>query len=160
SSQVTVAVNTNMMLDVTSDSDTTLFRHKTFQLDGVADYQLQSQLFNISRCDFMLEDAGFSLTGSADLTDTTDLDFRVKGNKQDFNLFTAFVPGNLRESLKPFRYDGKLFFNAMVKGKITKERQPLIEISFGCEDAWFLNTNANKKVDQLGFKGFYTNGSE
>lgn len=160
SSQVTVAVNTNMMLDVTSDSDTTLFRHKTFQLDGVADYQLQSQLFNISRCDFMLEDAGFSLTGSADLTDTTDLDFRVKGNKQDFNLFTAFVPGNLRESLKPFRYDGKLFFDAMVKGKITKERQPLIEISFGCEDAWFLNTNANKKVDQLGFKGFYTNGSE
>src|SRR5690606_19044653 len=133
---------------------------KAFQLDMLADYKLQSHLFSIANCDFKLEDAGFSVTGSADFSDTTDLDFRVKGNKQDFNLFTAFLPEALKKSLTPFQYDGKLYFDAVVKGKVAEERLPLIEVSFGCEDAWFLNTDANKKLDQLGFKGYYTNGSE
>jgi hypothetical protein len=37
---------------------------------------------------------------------------------------------------------------------------PLIEVNFGCEDAWVHNTGADKKVDQLAFKGFYTNGKD
>jgi hypothetical protein len=88
------------------------------------------------------------------------LDFQVKGNRQDFNLFTAFLPADLKENLKPFRYDGKLSFDALVKGKLSADRLPLIKVSFGCEEAWFLNAGANKKVDHLGFKGYYTNGEE
>src|SRR5690606_29486335 len=90
-SNVTVALNTNMMLSVINEGDSMLFRDKAFQLDMLADYKLQSHLFSIANCDFKLEDAGFSVTGSDDFSDTTDLDFRVKGNKQDFNLFTAFL---------------------------------------------------------------------
>lgn len=158
SSHLAVVMNSDMILDVTSETDTTLFRDKNLHLDITADYKWQSKVFQISGCNFTLQEAGFSVTGHADLSDTTDVNFRIKGDKQDFNLFTAFIPANVKEDLKPFQYDGRLSFDATIRGKITEEKLPLIEVSFGCEDAWFLNTGANKKVDQLGFKGFYTNG--
>ncbi len=158
SSRLNLSLKSNMRLDLTSATDTTLFRNKAFQLDVTADYLLQSKRFEITICHFQLEEAGFNVKGYAQLSDTTDLDLQIKGEKQDFNLFTAFIPDNVKENLKPFQYDGHLYFDAKVKGKVTDHILPLIEISFGCDEAWFLNKEANKKVDQLTFKGFYTNG--
>lgn len=160
SAQLTFALNSDMMLDVTSETDTTLFRDKKFKLDAVASYKFDTEVFKIANCNFKLQEAGFNVTGYADLSDTTQVDFRVKGDKQDFNLFTAFIPADVKEKLKPFQYDGRLYFDALVKGKVSEQSLPLIQVAFGCEEAWFLNTSANKKLDQLGFKGYYTNGSE
>ncbi|HEY5823232.1 MAG TPA: AsmA-like C-terminal region-containing protein, partial [Cyclobacteriaceae bacterium] len=109
---------------------------------------------------FKLQEAPFFVKGYAGLSDTTSVNFYVKGEKQDFNLLTAFLPTSVKETLKPFQYNGKLHFSALINGKITKESLPLIEVSFGCEEAWFLNTGANKKLDRLAFEGYYTNGSE
>lgn len=160
SSQVSFVLATNMKMDLTSERDTTLFRDKSIQVDLVAGYKLHSKVFEISTCNFSIDDAGFNVAGYTSLADTTHVDFRVKGDKQDFNLFTAFLPAELKEKLKPFQYDGRLHFDAILKGNITEEQIPLIQVSFACEEAWFLNTDANKKVDKLGFSGFYTNGSE
>jgi hypothetical protein len=160
SSRLTVALISNLKLDVTSATDTTLFRDKEIQLDLIADYKLQRKLFQISSCNLKLQDAGFNITGYANIGDTTDVNFRIKGDKQDFKLFSAFIPNDRKEDLKPFQYDGHLSFDATIQGKIGNDRLPLIQIVFGCEDAWFLNTGANRKLDQLGFKGYYTNGSE
>jgi hypothetical protein len=160
STLLTVALNGDMKLDVTSEGNTTFFRDKRFKLELEADYRLHSKQFDILGCNFKLEDAGFNVTGNANFTDTTFVNFRVKGDKQDFNLFTAFLPAHVKQNLKPFQYNGRLYFDAIVRGKVTGELLPLIEVAFGCEDAWFLNTDANKKVDQLGFKGYYTNGED
>lgn len=158
SANVQFTITSTMELDVTSTTDTTLFRHKPLQLELAGDYKLQSGLFTISNCFFSLHDAGFDVSGYAALADTTEVNFRVKGRKQDFKLFTAFVPADLQESLKPFRYDGQLYFDALIKGKVSENSMPLVQATFGCDDAWFLNTGAQQKVDQLGFKGYYTNG--
>jgi len=159
STQVTLAVTTSMKLDATTATDT-LFLEKAIQLEMVADYKFDSKVFKISSCNFKVHEAAFNVTGFTSLADTTHVNFRIKGEKQDFELFTAFIPDDLKANLKPFQYDGRLQFDAIVKGNVTENTLPLIEVSFGCEEAWFLNTGANKKVDQLGFKGFYTNGKD
>ncbi|MEJ0031011.1 MAG: hypothetical protein WDO15_11820 [Bacteroidota bacterium] len=64
----------------------------------------------------------------------------------------------MKEQLAPFKYDGRIYFDALVRGRVSADQTPLIEVDFGCEDAWFLNTAANEKLDQLGFKGYYFNG--
>lgn len=158
--RVTIALNSNMELDVTSDADTTFFRHKQLQIDTKADYILDTKRFELSSCDFKLQDAAFTVTGFANLVDTTEVDFKIKGDKQDFKLMEAFVPDDVKETLKPFQYDGRIYFDATIKGRIAENQLPLIEVAFGCEDAWVVNTGAAKKVDQLGFKGYYTNGAE
>ncbi len=155
-----VALNSEMKLNVSTSTDTTLFRDKRFKIELEAGYKWDSKLFEVQKCHFNLEDAGFTITGSANFTDTTDVNFRMKGDKHNFKLFTALLPANVKEDLKPFQYDGQLYFDARARGKVSADRLPLLEVVFGCEDAWFLNTGANKKIDQLNFKGFYTNGRD
>ncbi|MBT1698148.1 hypothetical protein KK083_14745 [Fulvivirgaceae bacterium PWU4] len=160
SSVLTAVLTSEMVLDITTETDTALFHNKRFQLDIAAGYKRHANRLDILHCNFKVEEAGFNVKGYVDLSDTLDLNLKIKGDRQDFNLLTAFLPHHVKEDLQPFQYDGRLYFDAVVQGKVTEEQLPLIQVTFGCEEAWFLNTGANKKLDQLGFKGYYTNGSE
>ncbi|WP_232826977.1 AsmA-like C-terminal region-containing protein [Chitinophaga deserti] len=157
--QLAVGLDTDMELDVSSPADTTFFRHKHLVLDIHADYTKSTQHLRITTGAIQLQDAGFRLEGEATLGTRSEVDFRVKGDKPDLNLLAAFIPGDVATMLKPFRYDGHIFFDGKIKGTVSQQQLPLIEVSFGCENAWFHNTGADKKLDSLGFKGFYTNGA-
>lgn len=160
SSLLTVALHSDMVVTVAFDTGTVLLENKKFHLDLEADYQLDEKRMDISSCSFKLEEASFNVKGYANLADTTDIKFRIKGDKQDFHLFRAFLPADVKKDLASFDYDGRIHFDALIKGQVYGDHPPLVEVQFICEDAWFLNTTANKKVDQLGFQGFYTNGRE
>lgn len=158
SSRMTVSVVSDMELDYTSERDTSFFRHKKFNIDFVADYNLHRKVVKVMKGNFQLQEASFNLEGTADLSGEPIVDFRIKGDKPDFNLLTAFLPGDVKLALKPFRYDGRIHFDGVVKGEVSDELIPLIKVNFGCEDAWFINESVDEKLDQLAFKGYYTNG--
>jgi hypothetical protein len=155
-----VGFNSEMALDIVTKTDTSLFRHKKVLIDAAVTYNTHTERIEIGNCKFNVEEAAFIIEGSADLTDETDVDLKIKGENQDFNLIAAFLSEDIKGKLKPFQYDGRLYFDSRLKGKISAMQTPLIEINFGCEDSWVHNTTADKKVDQLAFRGFYTNGEE
>lgn len=154
-----IGLQGDMKISVKPTPDSVLFEEKPLRLDLVADYNMKSELFKISHCKLQLQEATFAINGSADVSDSTKVDFRIKGENEDFNLLTAFLPAGVKQQLAPFSYDGRLLFDATIAGTIAENSMPHIQVTFGCEDAYFLNTDANKKVDQLGFKGYYTNGA-
>jgi hypothetical protein len=160
SSRVTINLTSEMEADITGANDSSMFRHKKLQLDLSAYYSIQDKHLTIDTGSVKLHDAAFNITGTADLSGTPDVDFRIKGNKPDFNLFAAFMPDDVRTSLQRFSYDGRIHFDGLVKGKVASDTLPYIEIAFGCEDGWLHNEEVDERVDQLGFKGFYTNGAE
>ncbi|WP_232825918.1 AsmA-like C-terminal region-containing protein [Chitinophaga alhagiae] len=160
SSLLAITLDSDMELDITSPADTVLFRHKHVELDLGATYQKKDRFLRLTAGGFKLQDAAFNVEGTASFAGQHHVDLKVSGDKPDVDLLAAFIPGDVATVLEPFRYDGRIYFNGTVKGPVGKGQLPLIEVSFGCEDAWFLNTGADRKVDQLGFRGFYTNGSE
>jgi hypothetical protein len=147
-----------MEVDVMSDADTALFRHKQIELDLIADYTLKEKLLTIATGNIKLHDASFNINGTANLLRTPDVDFHILGDKPDFNVFTAFMPHNVRSSLERFKYDGQVQFDGVIRGKVAQDTLPFISVSFGCQDGWLHNSEQGARVDQLGFKGFYTNG--
>jgi len=157
---IITALESDMVMSLLTSTDTTFFRDKKVTLGLKADYRTDTRKLQIETGNLTLEGASFSLAGAAELGDKPYVDFKIKGDRPDFNLVSAFLPDESKKMLKPFRYDGRVYFEGTVKGMIATDTLPLIEVSFGCEDAWFLNTEADKKVDQLGFKGYYTNGKE
>ncbi|MEI9918915.1 MAG: AsmA-like C-terminal region-containing protein [Bacteroidota bacterium] len=159
SAKMSVLLDSNMELDWTSPNDTSLFRHKKFTIDIDANYDFKESLLHIPSGSLKLDEATFAITGSANIAKESVLDLRVQGDKPDLTLVTAFLPQDVKDQLAPFKYDGRIYFDALVRGRVSADQMPLIEVDFGCEDAWFLNTAANEKLDQLGFKGYYFNGS-
>lgn len=157
--ELSVGLDADLEADATSPADTTFFRHKHLVLDIHADYDKTSRRLRIPTGSIQLQDAAFRLEGTALLGTPTQVDFTVKGDKPDMNLLAAFIPGDAAAMLAPFRYDGRIYFDGKIKGILAKDTLPLIEVAFGCENAWFLNPKADKKVDSLGFRGTYTNGA-
>jgi hypothetical protein len=148
-----------MTVDYMHPGDTTLFRHKHLETDVQLTYEKPGQLVKLGVCKLKLEDAIFNITGSADLLHDNLVDIHITGDKPDFAQLFSFAPPEVAKELKHFRYDGHLAFDGKIKGKLNEGTQPLIELSFSCTNAWLHNTDANKKVDSLAFKGYYTNGA-
>jgi hypothetical protein len=159
-SRMVATITSIMDVDINTSSDTAFLRHKKVEIDLAADYKIGQQLLTISSGNLKVQDASFAVTGTANLRGTPDLDLHIKGDKPDFNLFTAFMPNDVRSSLERFTYDGQVHFDGLIKGKIAQDTLPYMEISFGCEDGWFHNDKENARLDSVGFKGYYTNGAE
>jgi len=149
-----------ILVDYTRPGDTTLFRHKHFSPDIQLSYNLPKKFLKITQGKIRLEDALFSVTGTADILHDNTLDLKIEGDKPDFRQLFSFAPPSVAKELKHFKYDGLLSFTATVKGPVKKGVQPGIELNFACSKAWLHNTQANKKLDSLSFKGYYTNGAD
>ncbi len=147
-------------LNLITEGDTTFLKHKHFEVDTKLDVDQTKQLLAISPTEIVLEKATFNFEGTVDLLNEMDLDLHFSGKKPDFNLFLALAPEELEPTLKKFENKGEIFFDATVKGKSIHGHQPAINARFGCDHGYFNNLDSGKKLDQIGFKGSFTNGEK
>jgi uncharacterized protein involved in outer membrane biogenesis len=148
-----------MLVDYTRPGDTTLFRHKHLGAEIKLSYVKSTRMLKLPVGKLRLEDAVFNFSGTADLLHDNLVDLKFSGDKPDFRQLFAFAPATVAKELKHFKYDGHLAFNGTVKGNWKGGRLPRIDLSFSCANAWLHNTDANKRLDSLAFKGYYTNGA-
>jgi hypothetical protein len=150
----------NCIIDFIRPGDSSLLRHRHLSTDIKFSYTKATRLLTLSEVRLQLEKAVFNLSGTADLLHNNTVDLRFAGDRPDFSQLFSFAPETVAEELRHFRYDGDLEFKGTIKGPIAKGVQPLIELHFSCINAWLHNTRANKKLDSLSFKGYYTNGAD
>ena len=160
SANVLVDLKGNMRLDFLRPNDTTLFRNKRLETTFQFFYDKHTQYCSLREGKVKLEEALFDITGNADLKHDNMLDIRISGVNPDFKQLLSFAPEDVKKQLGRFKYDGRLSFNGSVKGNLKGKQLPLVEVSFNCADAWLYNTEADKKLDSLAFKGYYTNGAD
>ncbi|MBS1563721.1 MAG: AsmA family protein, partial [Bacteroidetes bacterium] len=156
SARINADLHGALVLDYTRPGDTTLFRHKHLRADLQLAYEKPTEIIRLPLGKLKLEDASFNISGSADLRHNNSLDIKFSGDKPDFRQLFAFAPPEVAKELKHFKYDGHLAFEGFVKGA---PDNPQIALSFSCANAWLHNTESNKKLDSLAFKGYYTNGA-
>ncbi len=157
---VMVSVESHFILNLIVDGDTTFVRNKHINIDTQLDYTVDTQVLAIEESELLLEKSLFILEGNIDFDDDMNLDLTFTGNKPNFDLFLAFAPEELAPTLERYDNGGKIFFNASVKGKSINGHSPLVVANFGCEEAFFNNKTTNKKLDDLYFKGHFTNGDK
>ncbi|NIG56467.1 AsmA-like C-terminal region-containing protein [Chitinophaga sp. Cy-1792] len=153
-------LESKMELDFISKTDTTLFRNKHLALNISGDYHLNKKLLQLQKANIKLEDASLDIKGSASLAAQTNVDLSIKGDRPDLNLLFAMVPADIASRMTQYRRDGRVFFDGTIKGQVDKTHMPAIDVHFGCENVWFENKNVSRKLDSLGFRGYYTNGPE
>lgn len=157
---VYASLDAQFELNIIQDGDTTFIKHKHFDVDTEIDYLEDNQTLTIQPTVVGLEDAEFNMEGTVDVPNDMTLDLTFSGNKPNFDLFIAMAPEELIPTLKKYENQGKIFFEANVKGKSMNGNKPLVTAKFGCQHAYFNNYEVNKKLDDLNFVGFFTNGEK
>jgi hypothetical protein len=155
-----IGLDSKFQLSLIKNGDTTFIKHKHFEVETEFNFNEKSQLLTISPTEVKLERAVFQMSGMIDVDDDLNLDLKFSGDKPNFDLFLAMAPEELEPVLKRYDNKGRVYFNATVKGKSINGHQPLINADFGCKNAFFKNTTVNRKLDEINFKGHFTNGEK
>lgn len=155
-----IGLDSKFRLSVVQNGDTSFFKNKHFELDTELNLNKNTQVLKMTQTEVLLEGASFEFGGLIDFKNEANVDLRIHGEKQNFDLYLAVMPQDLAESLKKFDNQGSIFFDATIRGKTLNGKQPSINAKFGCKNGFFNNLESKKKLDQIGFNGRFTNGSK
>ncbi len=151
-------IDTELELNVIKDSDTTFIRKKHFEIHTDLVFNEYTGILDIEPSGILMENGDFELEGSIDTKNDIDLDLHIKGTKPNFDMLIAFAPADVIPFLEKYKNAGEIYFNASIQGPANKGNKPAINADFGAGKAFLENTTKAKRIDEMGFKGHFTNG--
>jgi hypothetical protein len=158
--EVDTHIDTEFDLTIIQNQDTSFFKHKHFEFHTDVLFNQLSGLLEIDPSGITLENGDFELTGLIDTKNAMTLDLQVYGTKPNFDMLIAFAPETLIPTLERYQNAGEIYFNADVIGPVANGQMPFIDVVFGADEAFLENVDVDKRIDELGFKGHFTNGRE
>ncbi len=158
-SHIKASLNTQMLFNLIIHGDTSFLHDKHLTLSTGIDYDLNSGLLTLTPSELLIETASFLMEGSIDMANDMHLNLQFSGQKPNFDLFLAFAPPEMAPVFARYDNGGRVYFNASLTGPAYGVL-PHIEVDFGCEEAFVENTQVAKAVDELYFKGHFTNGAK
>ncbi len=158
--KIGMTLDTKLTLNIIHKNDTTFFKHKHISVSSSLNYFRKESKLIFDPTEIKLEEVLFGFSGNVLLKDNIIVDFSIKGQKPNFDLFIAFAPEELTPALKKYNNKGEIFFKATIKGEISEGKQPSVNVDFGCMKGFLKNSETEKQIDELNFKAHFTNGSK
>ncbi len=151
-------IDTELELNVIKEGDTTFVRKKHLEIHTDLIFNESTGILDIAPSGIVMENGDFELEGAIDIKNDVDLDLAIKGAKPNFDMLIAFAPADVIPFLEKYKNAGEIYFNATIKGPANKGNRPAINAEFGAGKAFLENTARAKKIDNMGFRGHFTNG--
>lgn len=152
-------IDTELELNVIKEGDTTFIRKKHFEIHTDLEFDEATGILEIAPSGIVMENGDFELEGSIDTKNDMALDLAIKGTKPNFDMLIAFAPADVIPLLERYKNAGEIYFNATVKGAANKGNRPAIFAQFGAGKAFLEHPTSAKKIDNMGFKGHFSNGA-
>ena len=153
-------IDTELELNIIQDQDTSFIKHKHFEFHTDVLFDELSGLLEIAPSGIKMENGDFKVRGNIQTKQEMALDLHVNGTKPNFDMLIAFAPEDLIPTLERYNNAGEFYFNADVVGPTSNGQMPFIDVNFGANEAFLENVDVRKRVEDLGFKGHFTNGKE
>ena len=153
-------IDTEFELNLIQSGDTTYINHKHFEFHTDVSLNEETGILTIEPSGITIEHADFDIQGTIETINDMNLDIAIKGTKSNFDLFYAFAPHEVIPVLERYENAGEIYLNAVVKGPSANGNVPFINAEFGASQAYLENVLKGRKVDDMGFKGHFTNGKD
>lgn len=158
--EIVAHIDTEFELNIIEDQDTSFIKHKHFEFHTDVVYNELSGLLEIAPSGIKMENGDFKVQGSVQTKEDMTLDLHVNGTKPNFDMLIAFAPEDLIPTLERYNNAGEFYFNAAIVGPTGNGQVPFIDVEFGANKAFLENIDVRKRINNLGFKGHFTNGQE
>ena len=154
-----IGLESQLLLNVIVDGDSTFLTQKEFDARTELDYDREGGILTIQPTEIKLKNAVFKVGGQVDVSDDFNVDIDINGNNPDFSLLIALAPNELIPTLEQYENAGKIRFQASIEGKTLSGGRPAINASFACDSAYFRNPKSNRQLQEISFRGHFTNGA-
>ena len=157
---IKMGLEATFVFNIIKDKDTTFVNNKHFDLATDFSFHKKTHVLAFEPSTVQLENGLFGMEGSIDIDDDLNMDLEFSGKKSNFDLLIAFAPEDLIPTLEKYDNQGEIFFSSSIKGKSSKGNLPYIEAKFGCKNGFFDNTISHKKLNEMAFSAYFTNGEK
>ncbi len=151
-------IDTEFEMNLIDNGDTTYIKNKHFKLHTDLNLDQKTGLLTVEPSRITMEHGDFEIVGKIDTKNDFDLDLKIRGTKPNFDMLIAFAPSDLIPVLERYKNAGEIYFNAVVQGPTLNKQVPFFDVNFGASEAFLENTDKGKRVNDMGFKGHFTNG--
>lgn len=156
-----VLLSSSFHLRMEKEGKEAFFSDKNLALDVGFSFDQGAKLISLSPSKLKLQESLLRLDGSARvLEEGLDLQLELEGEKPDFNLLAAFLPEETATAFRRYQNQGEVFFRGSIRGLVAQGESPAVAFEFGCENAFFENKALERRVEDLRFVAFFSNGAE
>ncbi len=153
-------IDTDFELNVIKNGDTTFIHKKHFEVHTGVTFNEITGMLTIAPSGIVMENGDFELEGTIDTYNDVDLNLSIEGTKPNFDMLIAFAPVDVIPVLEKYKNAGEIYFNATIKGPSNLGNRPHILANFGAGKAFLENTKHKRRIDNMGFEGYFTNGEK
>lgn len=131
---------------------------KAFTIETDLVYDDARKSLTISPSTLQLKKAKFLVSGTYDWKTENLIDITTKGENTDIQTLISLFPDNVGQKLEKYDSKGDVYFNAHVKGQISKTKNPLFTVNFGFNNATVFHPDYQSRIEGASFEGSYATG--
>ncbi|NVO84921.1 AsmA-like C-terminal region-containing protein [Hymenobacter terrestris] len=156
--RVEVAVTGPARIETVRLGSDDYFRAKNVNLNVLLDVDRAAQLVSISPSTIAVGPASYSVSGTVDYTKASQLNLQAAARQADVQAVLALLPPRLTQRLAGYRSQGQVYFEGTVRGEWSEQRNPAVEVRFGCRQASFFHPKYRQQVEAVSLTGQFSNG--
>lgn len=133
--------------------------HKEFDAIADIDYDDDKKLVTINPSTLDLQRSTFQVTGTYGFKEKNLIDIEAHGTNTDIQTILALLPQDFSGQFKDYQSDGDVYFTCSVKGEMSRKKDPLFSITFGCTDATVFHPAYNSRITKANLEGSFATPS-
>ncbi|MCA6380796.1 MAG: hypothetical protein IM606_14180 [Cytophagales bacterium] len=134
-------------------------RGKKMTLDAALQYNDSKKIVEIQSAALKVNRSLFEISGNYSFKQKNLIDLTAKGKETDLQTLIALLPASTGQKLLTYESKGDVFFLLKLKGEISDQKEPFLNIHFGCKDATFFHPQFKSKVEHAYLEGSFASPS-
>lgn len=141
--------------------DSIRLRENTFshELSAEVDLDLLSTSEGITFRKSLLDIDGYKFELEGSVSSANLYDLKIAGKDVDISGILHYLPEKYQEKASLYNPLGTLVVNCLIKGPVTRTRNPHTEIGFNLKDGKIKYASSKLAVQSISFDGLYSNGN-
>jgi hypothetical protein len=145
--------------DLTSDKieidGTSYLGGKTFIINSDLIYDDIRKHLTIKPSELELKHAIFSVKGTYSWKEKNLIDLSTVGQNTDIQTLLSLLPETVSQKVEKYKSDGEVYFNAHLKGEISKRKHPGLSMDFGFNDATIYHPDYKYQIEDASLTGSF-----
>ena len=152
-----VIISTKSEIQKIESEGNKLLQNKNIEFESKLSINTTKKTVEIPETEIKIEESTFKANTNVNYELNT-YSSSIKASNTDFKTIISLLPNNISKPLQ--KYDSKGIANFLLKVDKQNEKteNPKITVDFGCKNVSLIETNTNKKIENLSFSGRFSNG--
>ena len=134
----------------------TFLAGKSFSTKSFLIYDDNLKRLSIEPSTLKLSASTFMVSGEYEWKDRNLIDLDVDGKDADIQTILSLLPQTVSANLQKYKSDGGVYFKANLKGELSKQKNPSLNIDFGFSNTTLYHPEYKTRITKANMKGAFS----